>query len=118
MSKNAPLMVGQEPPACEMPVAICWLACHVAPPSVLNDPNSTASSFATLFVDPEPWTPPSLRESYHVAPRNPVDWSSAIRGRNWLLVVASSFTRTAELHVAPLSSEWRASMSLSLLSSV
>src|SRR5438128_11907398 len=107
MSRNAELMVGQEPPECEIPAPIWVLACHVAPPSVLKDPYSTASSFATLFVDPDPGTPVSLRESYQVAPRKPVDWSSAIRGRNWLLVPASSFTRTGELQVAPLSSEWR-----------
>src|SRR5439155_11756390 len=118
MSAKSPLMVGQLPPACEIPAAIWVLACQVAPPSVLKDPNSTASSLATLFVDPDPGTPPSFRESYQVAPRKPVLWSSAIRGRNWLLVVASSFTRTAALHVTPLSSEWRASLSPLLLSSV
>src|SRR4051812_23222463 len=45
--------------------------------------------------------PRSLRLSYQTTARLPVVGSSEIFGRNWLLAVVSSFTRTAALQVAP-----------------
>ena len=56
-------------------------------------------------MSPEPPLPRSLRASYHTTATLPLVGSSAIFGRNWLFVVASSFNRFAALHVAPLSSE-------------
>src|ERR1041385_8544941 len=89
----------------------------VCPPSSLTVAYTTASSFLMPSVSPGPWFPRSLRQSYHEMARLPVVWSSAIRGRNWLDVVASSFTRSSGLHVAPWSSEDRNWTSISLLSS-
>ena len=60
-----------------------------------------------LSVSPGPPVPRSLRQSYQTTARLPVVGSSEIFGRNWLLAVLSSFTRTAPLQVAPPSSECR-----------
>src|SRR4051794_10242241 len=91
--------------AFDVPALMRMLGENVSPPSVLNDPQYCASSFGTPSVSPLPPVPRSLRASYHVAARLPDVGSSESFGRNWLLVVASSLTRTGALHVAPWSSE-------------
>jgi len=70
-------------------------------------PQNWASSFRMPSASPGPPVPKSLRESYQTTARLPVVGSREIFGRNWLLAVLSSFTRTAALQVAPLSSECR-----------
>src|SRR5438105_10700133 len=86
------------------------------PWSVLMAKSSSASSFATPFVSSGAPCPLSLRQSYHVNARNPVVWSRAIFGLNWLLVVVSLLSLIGELHVAPESSECFSMMSMLLLS--
>src|SRR5258706_13255965 len=90
----------------EVPAAILVFWVNVCPPSVLNAPQKDASSFATPSVSPGPPVPRSARASYHTTARLPLVGSSAILGRNWLLVGLSSFTRTGLLHVLPVSSEY------------
>src|SRR6266498_3028391 len=92
----------------EVPALICRLGVKLVPPLVLNAPQNWASSLAIPSVSPGPPAPRSLRLSYQTAASLPVVGSSEIFGRNWLLTVWSSLTRTAGLHVAPLLSEWRA----------
>ena len=57
-----------------------------------------------------------MRQSYQVNARNPVVWSNAIFGLNWLLVVVSLLSLMAGLHVVPESSECFSKMSMLLLS--
>src|SRR5437867_9380412 len=97
------------PESCEfdVPVLIWKFGVKETPPSALNAPQNCASSFGMPSVSPGPPAPRSARESYHTTARLPVVGSREIFGRNWLLLVPSSFTRTAALHVAPPSSEWR-----------
>src|SRR6266536_650718 len=95
------------PESCEFEVpALIWkLGVKDAPPSVLKAPQNWASSLGMPSVSPAPPVPRSARESYQTTDRFPVVWSREIFGRNWLLVVASSLTRTPLLQVAPLLSE-------------
>src|ERR1041385_2434045 len=95
------------PESCEfdVPALICRFGVKDTPPSVLKEPQNWASSFGTPSVSPAPPVPRSARESYQTTANLPVVWSSEIFGRNWLLVVASSLTRTPLLQVAPPSSE-------------
>src|SRR5512142_848378 len=95
------------PETCEFDVpALIWkLGVKDKPPSVLKAPQNCASSLGIPLVSPGPPVPRSARESYQTTARLPVVWSSEILGRNWLLCVLSSLTRTPALHVAPSSSE-------------
>src|SRR5690242_6132310 len=97
------------PESCEFEVpALIWmLGVKLCPPSVLKAPQNCASSLGTPSVSPGPPVPRSLRASYHTTASLPLVGSSEILGRNWLLVVWSSLTRTPPLHVTPLSSEER-----------
>src|SRR6059036_2245646 len=81
-------------------------------PSLEKAPQNCASSSGTPSVSPAPPVPRSARESYQTTAIRPVVGSSEIFGRNWLLVVASSLTRTGPLQVAPSSSERRTSTSV------
>src|SRR5215510_11704379 len=92
----------------EVPPLIWKFAVKLAPPLALNAPQNCASSLAIPSVSPGPPVPRSLRLSYQTVASLPVVGSSDSLGRNWLLTVWSSLTRTAPLHVAPLLSEWRA----------
>src|SRR5512135_3178566 len=86
--------------------ALTWMfGVKDTPPLMLKAPQNCASSLGMPSVSPAPPAPRSFRVSYHTTARLPVVWSRAIFGRNWLLVVGSSFTRTPALQVAPLSSE-------------
>src|SRR5437870_5176795 len=93
--------------AFEVPALIRRLELALTPPSTLNAPHNWASVSATPSVSPGPPVPRSCRLSYHDIARYPVVSSSESLGRNWLLVVASSFTRRPALQVAPPSSECR-----------
>src|SRR5919204_6721967 len=94
------------PESCEFDVpALIWRFGVNVWPSLENAPQNWASSFGTPSVSPGPPAPRSLRESYQTTAILPVVGSSEIFGRNWLFVVASSFTRTGALQVAPPSSE-------------
>src|SRR5437868_417033 len=96
------------PESCEFDVpALIWMFEVNVCPSLLNAPQNWASSFGSPSVSPAPPVPESFRESYQTTASFPLVGSSEIFGRNWLLVVLSSFTRTGALQVAPLSSEWR-----------
>src|ERR671936_1184754 len=86
--------------------ALIWRFGVKVCPSLEKAPQNCASSFGTPSVSPAPPVPKSARESYQTTAILPVVGSSEIFGRNWLLDVASSFTRTAALQVAPPSSEW------------
>src|SRR5436190_23318826 len=88
----------------------------LAPPFVEEVAQIWTSVLGMPSVSPEPPEPASFRASYQESATLPVDWSTAIDGMNWLFTVASSFTRTAGDQVAPLSSEYWTSMSVSLLS--
>src|SRR6266545_982371 len=100
----------------EVPALIRMLGVKLAPPVVLNAPQNWASSFGIPSVSPGPPVPASLRASYQTAATLPVVGSSEIFGRNWLLAVWSSFSRTAALQLAPPSSECRERMSVLSLS--
>src|SRR5205085_9294171 len=78
------------------------------PPSVgfAAAAQSCASSFTLRFVDPDP-EPLSFRASYHANATFPLDWSTAMRGKNWLNFVRSVFTFNGALHEPPSSSENR-----------
>src|SRR5438477_12939269 len=95
------------PETCEFDVpALIWIfGVKDLPPSVLKAPQTCASSLGMPSVSPAPPAPRSLRASYQLTARLPLVGSREILGRNWLLVVLSSFTRTPALQVAPLSSE-------------
>src|SRR5881396_919050 len=92
--------------AFEVPPLTSRFAPNAAPPLVLKAQKNWAVLLAALF-----------RASCQQTAMSPLVWSSAIRGRNWLFVVASAFTRTGALHVAPLLIDVRTRMSVSLLSS-
>src|SRR5258708_19777638 len=94
----------------EVPAAILVFWVNVCPPSVLNAPQKDASSFATPSVSPGPPVPRSARASYHTTARLPLVGSSAILGKNWLLVVLSSLPRTGPLPVLPASSHYCTSL--------
>ena len=94
-----------ESAAFEVPALIWTFGVNEAPPSVLKAPQSCASSFGRPSVSPEPPRPRSFRASCHTTATSPVVGSSEIFGRNWLLAVLSSLTRTPSLQVAPPSSE-------------
>src|SRR5713101_239229 len=85
--------------------ALIWMLLVNVCPSLLNAPQNCASSFGRPSVSPAPPLPRSLRASYQTTAICPVVGSSEILGRNWLLALLSSFTRTGVLHVAPPSSE-------------
>src|SRR5258708_18863781 len=70
---------------------------------IRRPPRSTLFPYTTLFRS---------RQSYQTTARLPVVGSSEIFGRNWLLAVLSSLTRTGALQVVPLSSEDRKSTRL------
>src|SRR5713226_5953106 len=95
--------------AFEVPVLICRLGVNACP-SALNAPQNWASVLGRPSVSPPP-VPVSLRASYQATARFPVLGSSEILGRNWLLVVASSLTRTGVLQLEPWLSEYRTSTS-------
>src|SRR5712691_7474078 len=90
----------------DVPALIWMLGVNEVPPSVLNAPQNCASSLGMPSVSPGPPSPRSALASYQPTARLPVVGSREIFGRNWLLVVRSSFTRTGALQVAPPSSEW------------
>src|SRR4051812_3767308 len=91
--------------ALEWPVLIGVLSLNELPPLLLTEAKTSATRLAG-----------ALRASYQAMATLPVVWSTAIWGRNLLLGVPSSLTWTWELQVAPLSSEKRSRISVSLLS--
>src|SRR5207248_9931825 len=74
------------------------------------------SRLGITSVPPHPPVPRSFRVSYQERATSPLDWSRAIDGSYWLLVVLSSFSLTAGDQVAPLSSECWSMMSVLALS--
>src|SRR5712692_1699797 len=96
-------MMEPEVAAFDVPALIWKLAENVVPSSLVAHQNC-----AVVLVA-------ELRASCQVTAILPVVWSSAIRCRNWLLVPASSLTRTGELHEVPLLSEKITKMLVSAL---
>src|SRR5665213_482062 len=85
--------------------------CAVGVPTA---PQNCGSSLGRASVPPPvDGSPVSLRASYHVRPPAPLAGSTARRGKNLLLAVESSLTRTAALHVRPSLSLWRRRMNVS-----
>ena len=99
----------------DVPALIWKLGRKLTPPSMLIAAKNCASSFGVPSLSPAPPAPRSFRASCQETAMYPVVGSTAMRGRNWLLV-RTSLTRTGVLQCRPSSSENRRKMSVSLVS--